>query len=75
MLKNPTGMNRDTLEAKFTTTSCQVSHASLPDVSAGYYQRALVDESGMTGTQTGMHNRSETFSKVVGPLPCDGERA
>jgi hypothetical protein len=36
--------------------SCQVSHALQPDVSAGYCQRSLVDESGMTVNQMGTHN-------------------
>jgi hypothetical protein len=36
MSKNPTGTKRDTSQAKFTTISCKVSPASIPDVSAGY---------------------------------------
>jgi len=48
--------------------SCQISPALLPDVSAGYCQRALVDESGMIRTQIGMHNRSEMFT--VHGMPC-----
>jgi hypothetical protein len=44
MFKNPAGMKRDTLWAKFTAISHQVSPDSLLGVSAGYCQRALVDE-------------------------------
>jgi hypothetical protein len=38
-------MIKDTLLAKFTAISLQVSHASMLSVSSGYCQRALVDES------------------------------
>jgi len=48
--------------------SRQVYPASLPDVSAGYCQRALVDESGMIRTQMGTHNISEMVA-VLG-TPC-----
>jgi hypothetical protein len=48
--------------------SHQVSPASVPDVSADYYQRSLLDESGMIGTQMGTHNRSEMVA-VLG-MPC-----
>jgi hypothetical protein len=44
---------------------CQVSSASLIDVSAGNCQRAQVDESGMISSEMGRHNRSEI---VVGCL-------
>jgi hypothetical protein len=44
MFKNPTGMKRDTLWAKFTAISHQFSPDSLLGVSAGYFQRALVDK-------------------------------
>jgi hypothetical protein len=47
--------------------SHQVSLALLPGVSAGYYQRALVDESGMIRTQE-KHNRSVMVA-VYG-TPC-----
>jgi hypothetical protein len=40
-------MKRDTSSAKFTAVSRQVSLALLLNVSAGYCQRALVEESGM----------------------------
>jgi hypothetical protein len=46
MLQNAAKCERDT-SAKFTAISRQVSPASLFVVSIGYYQRALVDESGM----------------------------
>jgi hypothetical protein len=46
MLKNPRGM-KETLVGKFVDISHLVSPALLLCVSAGYYQRALVDESGM----------------------------
>jgi hypothetical protein len=42
--------------------------ALLPDVSAGYCQGCLVDESGVIRTQIRMHNRSETVA-VLG-TPC-----
>jgi hypothetical protein len=69
MLKKPTGMKRDTPWAKFTNIPHEVSPASLPDVSAGYCQRALVDEPVMIVTQMGTHNRSEVAA-VLGTL-CD----
>jgi hypothetical protein len=68
MLKNPAGMKRDACRQKFTTISCQVSPASLLGVSGGYCQKALVDASGMTGTQMGTYNRSEMVA-VYG-MPC-----
>jgi hypothetical protein len=67
LLKKPAGMRRDTSSAKFTAISRQVSPASLLGVSAGYYQRALVDESGRIRTQMGKHNRSVMVS-VYGTL-------
>jgi hypothetical protein len=59
MLKNSTGMKRDdsTSQAKFMAISLQVFPSLLPDSSAGYCQRPLVDESGMIKTQIGTHNR------------------
>jgi hypothetical protein len=68
MLKNPTGMKRNTSKAKFMAISHQVSTALLPDVSAGYCQRALVNESGIVRTQMGMHKRSEMVT--VHGMPC-----
>jgi hypothetical protein len=53
MLNNPTGMKRDNSQAKFTAISRQVSPVSQPEVSAGYCQRALADESGKIRNQTG----------------------
>jgi hypothetical protein len=53
MFKNPAEYERDTSSAKFMAVSCQVSPALLPNVYAGYCQRALVDESGMILTQMG----------------------
>jgi hypothetical protein len=47
MLKIPAEYDRNTSAAKLPNISCQVSPASLPDVSAGYCQTALVDELGM----------------------------
>jgi hypothetical protein len=41
MLKDPVKLERETSSAKFTTNSLQVPPASLLDVSAGYFQRAL----------------------------------
>jgi hypothetical protein len=38
--------------------SCKICPAMLSDVSAGYFQRALVDESNDQNS-TGMHNRSD----------------
>jgi hypothetical protein len=38
---------------------CHFSPVSLLGVSDGYTQRAVVDESGMTKTQMGMHSRPE----------------
>jgi hypothetical protein len=49
--KIPTSMKRDTSSSKFTAISRQVSHASLLGFSAAYCWGALVDESGMIGTQ------------------------
>jgi hypothetical protein len=68
MLKNPESMKRDSSEAKFTVISRQVSPASLLGVSAGYCQRAVVDESGMIRTQLETHSRSEMVT-VLG-TPC-----
>jgi hypothetical protein len=48
--------------------SRQVSPASLTDVFACNCKRALVDESGMSRTQIGRHNGSETVT-VLG-TPC-----
>jgi hypothetical protein len=57
MLKNPTSIKRDTSSAKFTAISRQVSPTFLLGVSPGNCHIALVDESGMAGTQMGMQNR------------------
>jgi hypothetical protein len=53
MLKNPAEYERIASSAKFAVISHQLSLASLPGVSAGHCQRALVDESGMITTQIG----------------------
>jgi hypothetical protein len=58
-VKEPYSMKTETSWAKFTDISRQISAASHIGVSAGYCQRALVDESGMIITQMGTHNRSE----------------
>jgi hypothetical protein len=47
MLKIPAENYRNTSAAKLPNISRQVSTASLPDVSAGYCQIALVDDLGM----------------------------
>jgi hypothetical protein len=47
--------------------SHQDSPALLPDVSAGYWDTAVVDESGMIRTQMGMHNRSEMVTLLGTP--------
>jgi hypothetical protein len=47
---------------------CQVSPASLLDVSAGNCQTALMNESGTIITQMGTHNRSEMVA--VHGTPC-----
>jgi hypothetical protein len=54
----------------------QVSPASLLDVSAGYFPKDLVDESGMIKTQMGTQNRSEMVamyetSCVISPRTSD----
>jgi hypothetical protein len=51
MLKNPAEYERDTSSAKFTTILVKLLPTSLLGVSAGYYQTALVEESGMIRTQ------------------------
>jgi hypothetical protein len=56
------------LQANVKAISRQVSPASQLGASAGNYQTALVDESGMIGTQMGTHNRSEMV--VVLGTPC-----
>jgi hypothetical protein len=58
-VKKPYRYERYTSYANFTAISRQVYPASLPDASAGYCQRALVDESRMIRTQMETHNRSE----------------
>jgi hypothetical protein len=68
MLKNPAEYEGDIWSAKFTAISSQVSPSSLSDVSAGYYQEGMVDESGMIRTQMGKHNRS-VMVPVLG-TPC-----
>jgi hypothetical protein len=59
MLNIPTEYDSDISSAKLTAISRQVSPHSLLCVSAGIYQRVLVDESGMIITQMGTYNRSE----------------
>jgi hypothetical protein len=48
--------------------SLKVSPALLLGVSAVNWQRALVDKSGMNGTQIGTHSRSEMVA--VHGTPC-----
>jgi hypothetical protein len=57
-VKKPYEYDRDTSKAKSTVISFQASPSTLPDISVGYCQRALVDESEMFRTQMGTHNRS-----------------
>jgi hypothetical protein len=52
-VKTPAEYEKDALSAKFMAISRQVYTASLPGVSAGYCQRALVDELRMIKTQDG----------------------
>jgi hypothetical protein len=47
-----------------------VPPASLPDISSGYCQRALMDESGMIRTEMGTHNRSE-YGRSAWHALCD----
>jgi hypothetical protein len=73
MLKNPTHMKRDTSEAKFIAISGQISPSSLLDISAIYWQKALVDESGNIITHKGKHNISEMVAVYGSPYaisPC-----
>jgi hypothetical protein len=69
-LKIPAKYDRDTSSAKFTAIFRQVLPASLPDVCAGYFQRALADESGMITCQMGKHNGSENGRSAWDAL-CD----
>jgi hypothetical protein len=67
MLKNPTGMKEILCRKNsqpFLTKFLLLHY----EMSTGYYQRALVDESGMIKNQMGMHNRSEMFA--VPGTPC-----
>jgi hypothetical protein len=65
MLKIPTEYDRDTSPVKLTDFCASFSPASLLDVSAGVFQRDLVDESGMINTQIGKSNRSENGSSAL----------
>jgi hypothetical protein len=47
--------------------SRHASPPSLPDLSAAYCQRPLVDESGMIKTQIGTHNTSEMVALLGTP--------
>jgi hypothetical protein len=53
--------------SKITAVSRQVSPALLPDVSASYCQRTLVDESGMIKTLTG-DTTVQKWSQCLGRL-------
>jgi hypothetical protein len=70
MLKNAVEQDRDTSSAKFKAISPQDLPASLLGMSAGYCQRALVDESGMFRTQMGTHSGSENGRSAWDAL-CD----
>jgi hypothetical protein len=50
------------------SVSHHVSPASLLDVSAGHYQRGLVNESGMIRIWMGMHSRSEIVVLCLDPI-------
>jgi hypothetical protein len=56
MLKIPMEYDKDNSQAELTDILTKFLPASLPGVSAGYCHKALVDVSGLTGTQMGMHN-------------------
>jgi hypothetical protein len=66
MLKNPAGMKRVNLQAKLLAISRQDSPASLPDISAGYCLREIVDESGMI--QMGTHTIDQKWLPCLGSL-------
>jgi hypothetical protein len=68
-VREPHECERGTSSAKFTFISRQVSPASLPVVSAGYCQRAVMDESGIIRTQMGTHNTSN--GRSVWDALCD----
>jgi hypothetical protein len=53
MLKIPAECNRNASSAKLKDIFAKILPASLLDVSAGIFQWALVDESGMVKTQIG----------------------
>jgi hypothetical protein len=64
---------KEILVGKFTDISCQVSPASLPGISASYYQRSLISESGTIRAQMGMHSRSVIVAMYGTPCaipPC-----
>jgi hypothetical protein len=68
MLKNPISMKEILRRAKLNGHFFAKVLLLLLDVSAGYCQRALVDESGMIRKQMGMHIRSEMVA--LQGLPC-----
>jgi hypothetical protein len=57
-VKEPAEYDRDTSLVKTTAVSRQMSHALLVAASADYYQRSLMDESGMIRTLMGTDSRS-----------------
>jgi hypothetical protein len=59
MLKNPAEYAIAISSGKFVAISRQVSPDWLIGVSTGTFQRTMMDESGMLGTQMGTVNRSE----------------
>jgi hypothetical protein len=67
MLKNTTNVKGDTSQAKFTDNSHQVSPSSLLGVSAGNFQRDLVDEPEIIRTHLATHNKSEMVAVHVTP--------
>jgi hypothetical protein len=68
-VKEPYNHRIDNLQAKFTNISRHVSPASLSDVAAGRFQRALVDESRMIRIQMG-RTIDEKWSQRLDAL-CD----
>jgi hypothetical protein len=67
MLKNPADMQMILRRQNSRPFLAKVSPASLLDVSAGYFQRGLVEESAMIRSQTGKESRQK-WSQCMGHL-------
>jgi hypothetical protein len=67
-VKEPDRYEKTYFVGKIPAISRQVYPASLPHISAGYCQTALVDESGISRTKMGTHKRSE-LAAMLG-MPC-----